>query len=106
MPTHDIDGSEIIRSARDAQPAIYGEWLAALMECDRLRKLAHEAPLNPLRTDHDGHRWIEPQSEAWRHRVNEWMAACDRAHAIKGRLLTQYMAGEMRKALGQPPIVG
>jgi hypothetical protein len=47
-------------------------------ECERLRKLAHEAPLNPYRLDADGHRWIEQQSYAWARASREWMKACER----------------------------
>jgi len=57
-------------------------------ECERLRKLAHEAPLNPYRLDADGHRWVELQSYAWRDRANEWVKACD--HRDNLRALTRF----------------
>lgn len=44
--------------------------------CERLRKAAHDAPLNPYRLDADGHRWVEQVSYAYRDRANEWMQAC------------------------------
>jgi hypothetical protein len=46
------------------------------LECERLRKLAHEAPMNIYHEDHDGHRWVEQVSNAWAARAEEWMAAC------------------------------
>ena len=52
-------------------------------ECTRLRKLAHDAPLNPYRLDADGHRWVEIQSYAWADRSREWMTACDKLNAMK-----------------------
>jgi hypothetical protein len=55
-------------------------------ECERLRTLAHEAPLNPYRLDADGHRWTEQQSTAWRGRSNDWMRACERRDAIRAAL--------------------
>lgn len=44
---------------------------------EELDKLAHEAPMNPYRENHDGHRWVEQYSYAWakagRNSLNEWM---------------------------------
>lgn len=54
-------------------------------ECERLRTLAHEAPLNPYRLDHDGHRWIEQESSAWRTRGNDWLRACERRDARRAQ---------------------
>jgi hypothetical protein len=51
----------------------------AQIECERLRKLAHDAPLNPYRLDANGHRWVEQQSYAWARASRDWMKACDRA---------------------------
>lgn len=53
------------------------------VECDRLRKLAHEAPLNPYREDHDGYRWVAQFSNAWADRSREWMAACAKLEAMR-----------------------
>jgi hypothetical protein len=55
-------------------------------ECERLRKLAHQAPLNPYRLDADGHRWVEQQSSAWRSRGNDWIQACIIRDRIKSAL--------------------
>ena len=46
------------------------ELLAKVLEA---RHAAHEAPLNPYRLDHDGHRWVQHDSSAWSDRANEWM---------------------------------
>ena len=46
-------------------------------ECERLLKLAHEAPLNPYRLDADGHRWVEQYSNAWANRSNDWVRLCE-----------------------------
>ena len=42
---------------------------------EALRKLAHEAPMNTLRTDHDGHKWIGTYSVVWADRSREYAAA-------------------------------
>jgi hypothetical protein len=58
-------------------------------ECDRLLKLAHDAPLNPYRLDADGHRWVEQISQAWSNRSNDWIKACehrDRLRSLVGTL--------------------
>lgn len=55
-------------------------------ECDRLRQLMHEAPLNTLRTDANGHKWIGSNSMAYADRSREWMAACDRRDAALSTL--------------------
>lgn len=55
-------------------------------ECERLRKLAHDAPLNPYRLDADGHRWVEQQSYAWTRASRAWMDACEKRDAAKGPL--------------------
>lgn len=52
-------------------------------ECERLRKLAHDAPLNPYREDHDGHRWVALYSTAWADRTREWIAACRKLEAMR-----------------------
>lgn len=52
-------------------------------ECERILKLAHEAPLNPYRLDADGHRWVEQVSSAWKDRGREWMEACERRDALR-----------------------
>ncbi len=54
-------------------------------ECDRLRKLAHDAPFNPYRLDHDGHVWIEIRSYAWATRGREWMEAKRRLDAAEAK---------------------
>ncbi|MEQ8450615.1 MAG: hypothetical protein RIB97_13100 [Nitratireductor sp.] len=51
-------------------------------ECERLLKAAHEAPMNPLRTDANGHRWVALHSSAWARRSSEYMAARARLDAI------------------------
>jgi len=55
-------------------------------ECERLRKLAHEAPLNPYRLDADGHRWVEQYSNAWASRSNDWVKACEKRDAIRAAM--------------------
>jgi hypothetical protein len=50
---------------------------------ERLRKLAHEAPMNPYRLDHDGHRWVEPISRAWADRAREY---CEALAILKAEL--------------------
>ncbi len=59
---------------------------AAEAECERLLKLAHEAPLNPYRLDADGHRWVEQISHAWSDRSNDWIKACEKRDAIRNAL--------------------
>lgn len=51
-------------------------------ECDRLRTLMHEAPMNILRTDANGHKWIGSNSMAYADRSREWIAACDKRDAL------------------------
>lgn len=60
----------------------------AEIECERLRKLAHDAPLNPYRLDADGHRWVAQESYAWRDRGNEWLQACERRDALRAKAST------------------
>jgi hypothetical protein len=55
-------------------------------ECMRLRDLMHDAPMNQLRTDADGHKWVGTQSTAYADRSREWMAACDRRDALLATL--------------------
>jgi hypothetical protein len=50
-------------------------------ECDRLRELAHEAPLNKVFETHTGHKFLGTHSTAWADRSREWMAACARLDA-------------------------
>lgn len=52
-------------------------------ECERLRTLAHEAPLNKVFETHDGHRFLGSHSAAWAARSREWMAACDKLDAAR-----------------------
>lgn len=40
---------------------------------ERLRALAHEAPMNIYHVNHDGHRWIEIVSVAWAQRSRDLM---------------------------------
>jgi hypothetical protein len=51
-------------------------------ECERLRDLMHDAPMNQLRTDADGYRWIGTHSMAFADRSSEWIAACDKRDAF------------------------
>ena len=53
------------------------------VECERLRQLMHEAPMNTLRTDANGHRWIGSNSMAYADRSKEWIDACDRLDAAR-----------------------
>lgn len=62
------------------------ELAAAEAECDRLHKLAQEAPLNPYRLDADGHRWVEQYSRAWATRSNDWINACEKRDALRAAL--------------------
>lgn len=50
---------------------------------DNLRKEMHEAPMNTLRTDANGHRWIGSNSMAYADRSSEWIAVCDEIDRIK-----------------------
>lgn len=43
---------------------------------------AHDAPMNPYRENHDGHRWVEIVSTAWADRANE-------ALRLRGALIAQ-----------------
>lgn len=43
-------------------------------EYERLRKLAHEAPMNPRLRDHKGREWIDCRSRAYADRANEMLA--------------------------------
>ena len=60
------------------------------------RKAAHEAPMNPLRTDHDGHRWIDQISTAWARRGDECIALSEQARKLRALLQI-----EERKAGGE-----
>ncbi len=68
------------------------ELIAALekaeAECERLRKLAHEAPFAEYSMDHRGHTAIVHHTNAWADRGREWMAACDHRDALKARAQT------------------
>ncbi len=57
-------------------------------ECERLRTLAHEAPLNPYRLDANGHRWVEQISGAWKDRSNDWIKACEKRDALRAAVGT------------------
>lgn len=50
----------------------------------RLREMAHEAPLNPLRTDADGHRWVAMNSDAWARFSREYFAAVAALRKARG----------------------
>lgn len=55
---------------------------ALIAQCERLRQLMHEAPMNQLRTDANGHKWMGTHSTAYAERSREWMAACDLRDAL------------------------
>ena len=57
-------------------------------ECERLLKLAHEAPLNPYRLDANGHRWVEQYSNAWADRSNDWVKLCEHRDRLRGERTT------------------
>lgn len=43
-------------------------------KAERLRREMHEAPLNKVFQDHDGHRHLGTHSTAWARKSREW---CD-----------------------------
>jgi len=43
-------------------------------KCERLRREMHEAPLNKVFQDHNGHRHLGTHSTAWARKSREW---CD-----------------------------
>lgn len=57
---------------------------AQRLKCERLRQLAHEAPMNIYHLNHDGHRWVEQISYAWADRAREWAEACDKLDQMIG----------------------
>lgn len=54
-------------------------------ECDRLRKLAHNAPLAEWSKDHRGHSAIVNHTNAWASRGKEWMDTCDKRDALRAK---------------------
>lgn len=44
-------------------------------ECERLRELAHEAPMNKIYETHKGDKFLGTHSTAWAARSAEWMRA-------------------------------
>lgn len=52
-------------------------------ECERLRKLDHDAPLNKVFTTHNSARFLGSHSTAWADRSREWVAATDRLALYK-----------------------
>ena len=58
--------------------------IAALeAECERLRNLAHEAPMNKVFETHTGHKFLGSHSTAWADRGREWIAACERLETAR-----------------------
>jgi hypothetical protein len=53
--------------------------------CDRLRKEMHEAPLNKVFQDHDGHRHLGTHSNAWATKSREWCDAVSELWAQEHR---------------------
>lgn len=54
-------------------------------ECERLRKLAHEAPLAKIGERHTGERHILAHTSAWARLGNEWIKACELRDSMKDR---------------------
>ena len=52
-------------------------------QADELMVLMHEAPMNELRTDADGHRWIGTNSQAYADRSREWCRVMDKIDVLK-----------------------
>jgi hypothetical protein len=48
-------------------------------DLEKLRAAAHEAPMNKVFQDHDGHRFLGSHSMAWAKASREWMEACAKA---------------------------
>lgn len=73
-------------AAHNQSEQMTAELAAAEAECDRLHKLAQEAPLNPYRLDADGHRWVEQYSSAWATRSSDWINACEKRDVLRAAL--------------------
>lgn len=52
-------------------------------ECEALRRAAHEAPMNIYHLDHDGHRWVEIVSYAWRDAGEAWFKASEKLRELR-----------------------
>ena len=53
------------------------------IECDRLLKLAHEAPMAKIYTTHTGHKFVGVHTQAWAKASRDWMKAMDKLEALK-----------------------
>lgn len=62
---------------------------ASEMECERLRKLAHEAPFAEWSMDHRRHSSIVNHTSSWATRGKEWSDACDKRDAIRAALASE-----------------
>ena len=51
-------------------------------ECERLRKLAHEAPFAEFSMDHRGHTAIVNHTSAWARAGDDWIKACAKRDAL------------------------
>ncbi len=49
--------------------------MSDIAEIKRLRKLAHEAPMNKVHTDHKGNKSLGTHSMAWARASREWSEA-------------------------------
>ena len=54
-------------------------------ECERLRKIAHDAPFAEWSKDHRGHSAIVNHTNAWARAGEDWMAACNRRDALRAK---------------------
>ena len=52
---------------------------------DELRVLMHEAPMNQLRTDADGRKWIGTNSMAYADRSAEWCRVREQIAILKAK---------------------
>jgi len=66
-------------SSQDSQKAITAaNTQGSATECERLRKMAHEAPFAEWSMDHRGHSSIVNHTSAWARLGNDWVRACDK----------------------------
>ncbi len=56
--------------------------VAQRAECERLRQLAHETPMNKVFETHKGNKFLGSHLTTWADRGREWMAACERLDAM------------------------
>ena len=65
-------------------------------EVERLRKLAHDAPLAKLGQRHTGERFIQEHTNAWALRSHEYMEAKAKLDAILARASSADRSHQMK----------